>query len=186
MLRRVSSLILRGIGWQPVLVAPPSPKSVVLVYPHTSNWDFPLGMLFRFGCGVPFRWAGKDSLFHGPLAWVFVGLGGIPINRRAPNGTIARLAEAFARQETIHLCIAPEGTRARVEHWKSGFYHLARSVGVPVGLGFIDYRRKRIGVEYWIELSGDKAQDMARIRAYYAGISALRAEKASPVRLKEP
>ena len=186
MLRRLSSLILHFIGWQPVLAPPPSPKSVVLVYPHTSNWDFPLGMLFRFWCGIRFHWAGKDSLFRGPLAWLFVRLGGIPINRREPNGTIARLAEAFARKETIHLCIAPEGTRARVEHWKSGFYHLARSVGVPVGLGFIDYRGKRIGVECWIELTGDKAQDMARIRACYAGISALRAENASPVRLKEP
>lgn len=186
MLRRLSALILRSLGWQPVFVAPPCPKSVVLVYPHTSNWDFPLGMLFRFCCGIRFHWAGKDSLFHGPVGGVFVRLGGIPINRREPNGTIARLTEAFAAHETIHLCIAPEGTRARVEHWKSGFYHLARSVGVPVGLGFIDYRRKRVGVECWIELTGDKARDMARIRAYYVGISALRAENASPVRLKEP
>ena len=186
MLRRLSSLILRSIGWQPVLAPLPSPRTVVLVYPHTSNWDFPLGMLFRSWCGIRFHWAGKDSLFRGPFGWLFVRLGGIPINRREPNGTIARLADAFARQETIHLCIAPEGTRARVEHWKSGFYHLARNVGVPVGLGFIDYRRKCIGVECWIELTGDKARDMARIRAYYAGISALHAENASPVRLKEP
>ncbi len=186
MARWLAAWIFRLVGWRAVLILPPGPKTVVVVYPHTSNWDFPLGMLFRFWCGIHFHWAGKDSLFHGPLGGVFVRLGGIPINRREPNGTIARLTEAFAAHETIHLCIAPEGTRARVEHWKSGFYHLARSVGVPVGLGFIDYRRKRVGVECWIELTGDKARDRARTRAYYVGISALRAENASPVRLKEP
>ena len=116
-----------------------------------------------------------------PFGGLFRLLGGIPINRRAPNGTIARLTQAFAEQDTIHLCIAPEGTRARAEHWKSGFYHLARTVRVPIGLGFIDYREKCLGIERWIELSGDRDADLAVIRAYYADKSALRVEQASPI-----
>ena len=184
MSRRLVTFIFRLIGWQAVFTPPPGPKTVVVVYPHTSNWDFPLGMLYRFWCGVRFQWAGKDSLFRWPSGWLFRRLGGIPINRREPNGTIGRLSSAFAEKESLHLCIAPEGTRARAEHWKSGFYHLARLMQVPVGLGFIDYQRKSLGVERWIDLSGSKDADLALIRDYYADKSALRADQASPIRFR--
>jgi len=182
--RRLAALILGLIRWRAVFVPPPGPKTVILVYPHTSNWDFPLGMLYRCWCGIGFRWAGKDTLFRWPLGGLFRELGGIPINRRAPNGTIGRLLDAFESSESIHLCIAPEGTRSRAEHWKSGFYHLARRSGVPVGLGFIDYRQRCMGVDRWMVLTGDQNADLDVIRAYYAGKSPLYAEKASPVRFK--
>lgn len=184
MARRLAFLVLRWIGWQPVFTPPPGSRSVIIVYPHTSNWDFPLGILFRCCCGIPFNWAGKDSLFCGPAKWLFLKLGGVPINRREPNGTTARLAEAFAQRDSFHLCIAPEGTRSRVGHWKTGFYHLARSVNVPVGLGFIDYGRKRLGIERWIMLTGDRNADLSIIREYYAGIAGLYPEKAGQIRFE--
>lgn len=181
----LAGAVLRLCGWQAVCVPPPGPKTVVLVYPHTSNWDFPLGMLFRFSQGLKVAWAGKDSLFRPPFGGLFRRLGGIPIDRRQPTGTTARLAAAFRENDTLHLCIAPEGTRARTDHWKSGFYHLARRAGLPVGLGFIDYRRKRLGIECWIELTGDPAVDLAAIGAFYADKTARYPEQAGPVRFRE-
>ena len=181
---RLAGLLLRFFGWRSVFAAPPGPKSVVLVYPHTSNWDFPLGVLFRAKHRFAIRWAGKDSLFRWPLRGVFLWLGGVPINRRERTGMIAQLVDDFARRESSHFCIAPEGTRSKTDHWKSGFYRLAIQAGVPLGLGFIDYANKRLGVERWISLSGDEAQDLALIRAYYADKTGLYPEKAGDIRFK--
>ena len=184
MAARLAGWLLRLFGWRSVFTAPPGPKSVVLVYPHTSNWDFPLGILFRAKHRFAIRWAGKDSLFRWPLRGVFLWLGGVPINRRERTGMIAQLVEDFAQRESSHFCIAPEGTRSKTDHWKSGFYRLAIKAGVPVGLGFIDYGNKRLGVERWITLSGDEEQDLTQIRAYYDDKRGLYPEKAGDIRFK--
>ena len=184
MTRSLAGLILRLIGWRTVFAAPPGPKSVVLVYPHTSNWDFPLGVLFKARHRMPFSWAGKDTLFRWPLRTLFLWLGGVPINRRERTGMISQLTAVFARSASFHICITPEGTRSRTDHWKSGFYRLALAAGVPVGLGFIDYGRKTMGIERWITLSGDKDDDLKLIRAYYADKTALYPEKAGDICVK--
>ncbi len=178
----LASLILRLIGWRAVFSAPPGPKSVIVVYPHTSNWDFPLGILFRAKHRVNLHWAGKDSLFRWPFGRFFVWLGGVPINRRQSTGMIVQLAAAFAERTTFSLCIAPEGTRARTDHWKSGFYRLALQADVPVGLAFIDYREKRVGVERWITLTGNEEADLTLIRAYYAAITPRHPDQAGEIR----
>lgn len=184
MTARLAGWLLRLLGWRSVFAAPPGPKSVVLVYPHTSNWDFPLGMLFRAKHRFTINWAGKDSLFRWPLKRAFLWLGGVPINRREHTGMVAQLAEAFAQRASFHFCITPEGTRSRTDHLKSGFYRLAIKAGVPVGLGFIDYRSKRLGVERWITLSGDADRDLALLRSYYADKTALYPEKAGDIRFR--
>ena len=184
MTRCLAGLILRLIGWRTVFVPPPGPKSVVLVYPHTSNWDFPLGVLFNARRHIFFHWAGKDTMFRWPLRGIFLWLGGVPINRRERTGMIGQLVDVFARRESFHLCITPEGTRSRSDHWKTGFYRLALATGVPVGLGFIDYGNRRIGVERWISLSGEEETDLALFRAYYADKTGRYPEKAGDIRFK--
>jgi len=167
-----------------VFVPPPGPKSVVLVYPHTSNWDFPLGVLFKARHRMILNWAGKDTLFRWPLKGFFIWLGGVPINRRENTGMIKQLIDIFAQNESFCMCITPEGTRSRSEHWKTGFYQLALATGVPVGLGFIDYGNRRIGIERWISLSGDEETDLALFRAYYADKTGCYPEKAGDIRFK--
>lgn len=183
-MRQLATLILRLIGWRTVFTAPPGPKSVVLVYPHTSNWDFPLGLLFRARHGIFIHWAGKDTLFRWPVNRLLRRIGGVPINRRESTGMIGQLVDAFARNERFHMAITPEGTRAKTDCLKSGFYRLALTAGVPVGLGFFDYREKCVGVERWITLSGDEAADLAVLREYYAGKTARYPEKAGEIRFK--
>jgi len=161
--------LLALAGWRTVFVPPPATKTVVVVYPHTSNWDFVVGFLARAAVGLRCHFVAKASLFRGPFGGWLRRVGGIPVDRQAPTGFIDQIARHFTRTDEFHLVFTPEGTRARTEHWKSGFYRVARTAQVPVGLAFIDYGRREVGVGGWITLSGDETRDLERMRAFYAG-----------------
>ncbi|MBM3390468.1 MAG: glycerol acyltransferase [Betaproteobacteria bacterium] len=183
LLSRLSRAILGLFGWRVVFVPPPAPKAVVIIYPHTSNWDFPIGVLARSVIAIPIGFIGKDTLFRPPFGGLFRWLGGLPVNRRESTGLVAALAEMFARSESLYLAIAPEGTRSKVDRWKSGFYRLALAANVPLGLAFIDYSRREIGIEVWLDLCGREEEDLARIRAGYAGKRGRRPEKEGDIRI---
>jgi 1-acyl-sn-glycerol-3-phosphate acyltransferase len=182
---RLSFALLRAAGWSVVLVQPVPAKCVAVVYPHTSNWDFPIGLLTKWVVGIPFRFVGKDSLFVPPFGALFRRWGGIPVNRRESTGFIAQLEAQFAAHDEFHLVIAPEGTRSRAEHWKSGFWHLARAAKVPVALAYFNYARRECGIGGYVTLTDDPRADMARIAAFYSDKTACHPELAGPVRLAE-
>ena len=158
---------------------------MVLVYPHTSNWDFLLGVLFKAKHGLDLNWAGKDSLFRWPFKGLFLWLGGVPINRREPSGMIGQLVKTFVQSERICMCIAPEGTRAKTDHWKTGFYRLALAAKVPVGLGFMDYKKKQVGIEHWVTLTDNEEADLLMFKAYYADKTACYPENVGDIRFKD-
>lgn len=184
-LGRFAFTLLRAFGWRVVLARPVPMKCVVVFYPHTSNWEFPIGLLAKWASGIHFRYVGKEALFRWPFGGMFRRWGGIPVNRRASTGFIGQMRDEFARHDDFRLAIAPEGTRSRTEFWKSGFYHLARAADVPVALGFIDYPRKQVGVGAYVELSGDPVADMRRIAAFYADKRGHRPENQGPVLLRD-
>ena len=185
LLARLAWRSLGIVGWRVVLAQPVPMKCVIVFYPHTSNWDFPIGLLAKWIVGIDFRWVGKDSLFATPLAGVLRHWGGIPVNRRESTGFVRQMRAALDAQDDFRLVITPEGTRSRVPHWRSGFWHLARESRVPIGLGFIDYAEREVGIGTWVEATDDAAADLARMAAFYAGHTARRPEHAGPVRLKE-
>jgi len=135
--------ILRLGRWKTVGEVPPLPKMVIIGAPHTSNWDFPIGMLAARALGVKIRFLGKHTLFRPPFGWFFRMLGGIPVDRSRPGGIIGQIGEAFASTDRLTMVIAPEGTRSHRPYWKSGFYEIARAAGVPVVLARIDVPFKR-------------------------------------------
>jgi 1-acyl-sn-glycerol-3-phosphate acyltransferase len=185
-LARIAAWLLRQAGWC-VVLAQPVPRQCVIVFaPHTSNWDFVVGLLAKWVIGLRVRFVAKDSLFATPLAPLFKRWGGIPVNRREHTGFIERMRTEFARGEELRLAIAPEGTRSYTDHWKSGFYHLARAVGVPVALAFIDYEQRTVGIGAYVELSEDVDADMARIASFYLGKRGRNLGQQGPVRLLEP
>ncbi|QTQ38398.1 Acetyltransferase family protein [Aromatoleum petrolei] len=169
-------------GWRLVIVPPPGPKGVVMVYPHTSNWDFPLGVLARSASGLRISYVAKDSLFSPPFGVLFRWLGGIPVNRRISTGFVAQLVRRYAESDRLLIAIAPEGTRGHVPQLKSGFYHLAVQAGVPLGLAYIDYGRREVGIGAWVTLSGDAERDLANIRDFYAGRRGRRPDKAGEIK----
>ena len=179
---RFCRALLRLAGWEVVLEWPPGPRAVIILYPHTSNWDFVIGILARYAVSLPLRWIGKDTLFRWPVAGLFRRMGGMPVNRRQSTGLVGQLRAEFERGEGFYLAIAPEGTRKKTDHWKSGFYRVAVVAGVPLGLAFIDYPRRRVGIERYLELTGQEEQDLDRIRAYYGDKRGRYSEKESDIR----
>lgn len=175
--------VLSRLGWGFHFARPPGPKAVIVVYPHTSNWDFFYGILVLWASGWPLNWVGKHTLFVAPFGWILRRWGGIPVNRSATEGFIEWVVSTFEQRDYMLLVIAPEGTRRRTEHWKSGFYRIARAAGVPLGLAYIDYGQRQAGIDTFIELTGDEALDMARIAQAYQGRRGYDPAKAAPIRL---
>jgi 1-acyl-sn-glycerol-3-phosphate acyltransferase len=181
--QRFSRHALRLLGWRCIDVPNRPRRAVLAVYPHTSNWDFPLGLLAATALGLNAHWVGKDTLFRWPFGGLMRWLGGIPVDRSAPGGFVDSIAAAIRRQERFILAIAPEGTRSLRPGWKSGFYRIARAAGVPVLVGTIDWGQRRVGLLASIDLSGDEAADMARIADCLADSRGRRPELASPITL---
>lgn len=181
--------LLGLFGWRTAFEGLPAHQGVLVAYPHTSNWDFVVGILTRWAIGVPVVFWGKDSLFKVPLFGRWLRwIGGIPVDRRNPTGIVddmvARFERAQQQGDTFWLALAPEGTRARQDFWRSGFYRVTVRSQVPLGLAFFDYPRKRVGVTRFVRLCGEPAADMAAIASAYADVQGARPEQASPIALK--
>jgi 1-acyl-sn-glycerol-3-phosphate acyltransferase len=167
-LRRAALWLLAVFGWRNVLVWPPEPKGVIIVYPHTSNWDFIVGMLFKIGHGLPANWIGKAEMFPKPFKGLLEWLGGIPLDRSRTTGFLDAMVQEYRRRDWMWVAIAPEGTRSHADHLKSGFYQIAVAAGVPVALGYIDYGSRTVGIDTYLHMTGDRDADLERIRAFYA------------------
>lgn len=180
--RRWARSLLALAGWRVDVVPPPGPKCVIAVYPHTSNWDFFVGYLAKLAAGLPVHFVGKHTIFRWPLGPVLRRMGGIPVDRGAPAGLLPQLLREMEARPWMWLAIAPEGTRAKVDRWKSGFYRLAVAAKVPIGLAYIDYAARVVGLTTYLAPTGDEEVDLARIRAAYAGKVGKRPELAGEIR----
>jgi 1-acyl-sn-glycerol-3-phosphate acyltransferase len=183
-LRRAALGLLRLFGWRSVMVWPPEPKGVIMVYPHTSNWDFIIGMLFKIGNGLPANWIGKAEMFPPPFTGLLKCLGGIPVDRSRAAGFIEALVEEFRSRDWMWVAIAPEGTRTRTDHVKSGFHQIAVAADVPVALAYIDYATRTVAIDTYLRMTGDRDTDMARIREFYASKRGRHPELAGDLRLR--
>lgn len=172
-------------AWRLEINLPISKKYVLLGAPHTSNWDLLYALLIQHSAGIKMHWIGKDDIFRWPIAGIMRWLGGIPVNRRSRNNFVQQVIDVFNRSKELVVAIAPEGTRSATGYWKSGFYHIAQGAGIPIALGFIDYRSRTLGIGPAIVPSGDIQVDFAAIREFYANKLGKRPEKQGEIRLKE-
>lgn len=177
--------VLTLFGWRIEGERPPHLKYVLIAAPHTSNWDFPLMLLFAAAFDIKVSWMGKQSLFFPPVGWIMRALGGVPIRRRTSNNVVDSMVQTFAELSELVLVVPTEGTRARVEYWKSGFYHIARRAGIPIVPSYLDFGQKRGGFGPALIVSGDVRKDMQYFREFYASMKGLFPERFGPVRLRE-
>ena len=177
-LRRSIALWLYNLaGWKVEGSAPTEDKFVVIAAPHTSNWDllFMLGVAYKFR--VRLRWMGKDTLFKAPFGWLMKALGGIPIDRSKSNNVVTQMVEIYEEAQELAVAIPPEGTRAQVRIWKTGFYNIAHGAKVPIALGFLDYEKKVGGIGGVLWTTGDYDKDLDVIKAFYANVTGKHANK---------
>jgi len=184
---RAARALLRAAGWRLDFDGLPARQGVLAVYPHTSNWDFPLGILAKWAIGIPVTFWGKDSLFEVPLigAWLR-WLGGVPVDRKSPRGIVGAMVQRMQRardgDQFLWLALAPEGTRSRAAGWRSGFYQVVLGAGVPLGLVHFDYAGRRVGMSTFLQLSGNRDADMAEIARRVGWAKGYRPELAAPIR----
>ena len=185
MLGWLALLWFRLTGWKVAGRLPPEPKLVVIGAPHTSNWDFVLMLAVVRSLGVRVSFMAKHTLFRRPFGGLMRRLGGIPIRRQVRASAVEQMAAAFDAADALILVMTPEGTRSRGEGWRSGFYHVARTAGVPIVLASLDYYSKRVAIGPALTPAGDVRADMDAIREFYAGIRGRHPENASVIRLTE-
>ncbi len=183
--------MLRRIGWRVAFAGLPAQQGVLTVYPHTSNWDPFVVYIAKRAVGLRVRFWAKESLFKIPLLGPWLrSFGGVPIVRGAGaqgvvGATVTQIREAQARGERFWLALAPEGTRAYVEGWRSGFYRVAVQADLPLGLWQLDYKNREVRIVDFIRLTGNETEDFARIAQALKGAVGLYPEQAGPVRLLE-
>lgn len=161
---------MRLTGWHVEGNFPDAAKLVVAVAPHTSNWDFVHGAAAMFALDLNCTFIGKHTLFVWPFAGFLRWMGGIPVDRSAPRGVVGEAVDSFRNCSQRILVIAPEGTRSRVDRYKTGFLHIARGAGVPVLLIGLDYAARCVRIGPVIAVGEAIDAERERIEAHYARI----------------
>lgn len=162
-------LILKLAGWKVDISAPRREKCVICVAPHTSNWDFILGLAAYRSLGRNANFLMKEFWFFFPLKYMFRAFGGIPVPARKGKGSLTKeVVNLFDKEPYVNLAVTPEGTRSLQPAWHTGFLHIAYDAHVPVQLGVIDYANKKIIIRDEIVPSGNVEEDMKRVKNYYA------------------
>jgi 1-acyl-sn-glycerol-3-phosphate acyltransferase len=164
---RVARLGLRIMRWEFAPSDFPPPRAVILAVPHSTNLDGLLLVLLTRSIGMPGNWMVKDLWVRPPIGWLTRRLGAVGVRRSMANGMVGQMSGRFATNDEFLLLVPPEGTRSRVDYWKSGFYRIALEADVPVVPSYLDYRNRRAGFLPAIALTGEPDVDMDAIRSVY-------------------
>ena len=158
------------MGWDVVGDIPNVPKLVLIAAPHTSNWDFVVGVAAKLALGLQVMWLGKDTLFRGPIGRIMRNLGGRPVDRSASHDVVKDVVQEFARRDRLVLALAPEGTRKRVERWRTGFYHIAHAARVPIVPVALNFGARAIQIGAPFMTTGDVDADIRALQQRFAGV----------------
>ncbi|MEE2700510.1 MAG: 1-acyl-sn-glycerol-3-phosphate acyltransferase [Bacteroidota bacterium] len=176
----LSKIVFKLIGWKVVGIIPELNKYLAISAPHTSNWDFLIGRCFAYIVGLKPKYLIKSELYFWPLSVLINLNGGIPVYRKTGKNTVDQVVERIKQEDKFILGIAPEGTRKRVEKWKTGFYYIAQRSNVPIVLMYMDYQKKEVGYFDVLTPTGDIQKDLAIIQDYYKDVVGCKPEQYNP------
>lgn len=175
--KTIAVVLLRLTGWRFEGQLPNLRKFVIIVAPHTSNWDFPVGVMAMFALGIRGTFLGKDSLFKPPFGPLFRWLGGVPVDRTSKNNVVDQTIAYFERREQMILALSPEGTRKRIDKWRTGFYWVAVGAKVPIVPVAFDFPRKRFVINEPQTMTGDPERDIPHLRGFFHARQACRPDQ---------
>ena len=170
--RNMLTWIFYRMGWTIIGTVPTHLKKyVIAVAPHTSWWDFVIGILARSAMKIErTRFLGKSQLFVPPYGWFFKMLGGTPVDRSSPHDVVDQVVNIFNAHDEFILGLAPEGTRKKVDKLRTGFYYIAKKAGVPIlPVGF-DFEKKQIIIGEPRLTSDDFDRDIEALLSFYRPI----------------
>lgn len=190
--KALATAILFVTRWKLVIEEePPRTGSIMLGYPHTANIDAVYMICIAWSVDLKVKFLVKNAAMKAPFGWIVRAFGGVAVDRNNPGGLVEGLVEQIEKQQkdgesnrAWALVIAPEGTRSKTDHWKSGFYRIAMQTGLPVMLGFNDNRNRTLGLGPQYTMTGDVRADMDKIRAFYDGMVGMKAGNEGTMRLR--
>ena len=165
--RAIARLAMRLTGWRIEGEFPNLPQFVVIVAPHTSNWDFFVGVMAMFAIGFRGTFLGKHTVFRWPAGVIMRWLGGVPVDRESSHNVVQQTIDYFHSRPQMLLALSPEGTRKKLPAWRTGYWYVAKGAGVPIVPAAFDYPGKRILIFPPIEPGEDIAADITTLRAHY-------------------
>ncbi len=165
--RATGRVFLRLFGWRVTGAFPEDPKVLAIAAPHTSNWDWLIGVFALMATGLRLTYIAKHSAFVGPVGWLMRATGGVPVDRSQASSTVDEIVQQFEQNDSLYYVIAPEGTRKHVERWKTGFLRVAYQAGVAVVMVSFDYPTRTIRVGEKAPLTGDIDKDLQAVQDYY-------------------
>ncbi len=179
MIRFLYSYIFKSLGWkfEGSFESMP-PKFILIVAPHTSNWDFPLGIMVRSITKINgTKFLGKSQLFKFPFGFIFRALGGYPVERNKDNNLVDAVVNIFSSKEKFSIALAPEGTRSKVNRFKTGFYHIAKKADIPIVLVGFDFKEKKIVIKDPFYTTDNIKEDFKYIISFFSSITGKNPEK---------
>jgi 1-acyl-sn-glycerol-3-phosphate acyltransferase len=182
----IARFILRLMGWRITGMVPDEDKMVIVAGWHTSNMDGIIMILTGLSAQVRLQFMIKAELTRGVIGWLVRLFGGLGVDRRSSFGAVDSATELFKQRDHLALAVSPEGTRRKLDHWKTGFYWIAKDAGVPILCASIDYKRKEIHIngDQMFYPSGDIETDIEKVWDCYRDVTARYPERANDMRLR--
>jgi 1-acyl-sn-glycerol-3-phosphate acyltransferase len=174
MSRLAGTVVLRILRWRVEGGIADHPQYVAIVAPHTTNWDFVVGLAARYALRLDASWLGKHTLFRPPFGWIMRRWGGIAVDRNASHDVVSETVAEFSSRPRVFLVITPEGTRKQVSRWRTGFWHIAKGAGVPILPIVFNWRDRVIRIGAPFVPGDDAAKDIEQLQLLFSGATGLR------------
>jgi len=172
----VARLMMLATGWRFEGTLPNLKQFVLIVAPHTSNWDFLVGIMAMFALDVRAAFLGKDTLFKAPLGFVLRWMGGVPVDRQSPHNVVEQTIGYLRNRDRMIVALSPEGTRKKSPRWRTGFYWVAVGAGVPIVPVALDFSRRRYIIHPPQMTTGNAEQDIAHLQTFFRADQARKPE----------